>query len=566
MPRALVRAPGHDRKKSLGVLALYWMEHFVVHGPGDVQGMAVSHGLEYGGFVVDCYAVDGDGRRLYDSAFFSRPKGCDKSGLGARIGLFEAFGPCRFDGWAEGGEIYTDPWGLGFSYEYAQGEPMGRPVTVPYLRIMATEEGQTGNVFDTIHFNLTDEASRLSQIPGVDVGITRIILPDGGEITPSTASSSSKDGGKETWVCFDETHLYNTPELRRMYTTVTRNLRKRKKIAETWYMEATTMFAPGQDSIAEKTYEEAEAIREGTKKRGRSRLMYDHRWGECKNLKDENELRAAIVDAYGDAMEWMDLESLVDDFYDTRNDSADGRRYFLNSRTVASDAWLDPDSWALCRSGEQLADGDLITLGFDGSVKDDSTALTACRVSDGRLQLLGCWEKPEGPEGEDWRVDSEAVDAAVSMAFERFDVCGFYADPPYWQDYVDRWTRDFGDQLKVGIAKKPIEWWTNRPTLMELSLNRFYDAVDNKELSHFEALDNDDSHAHRMGAKLTRHVHNARRKPMGRNHMGIAKEHHKSPKKIDAAMSAVLAYECRADAVAAGITKRKTRSSKLNAF
>jgi hypothetical protein len=38
---------------------------------------------------------------------------------------------------------------------------------------MATEEGQTGNVFDTIHFNLTDEASLLSQIPGVDPGLTK---------------------------------------------------------------------------------------------------------------------------------------------------------------------------------------------------------------------------------------------------------------------------------------------------------------------------------------------------------------------------------------------------------
>jgi hypothetical protein len=179
-------------------MAVAWMEYFVVHGPGDVQGEPVRHGDEYTGFVVDCYAVDDDaGRLLYDSAFSSRPKGRDKSGLGARIGLFEAFGPARFAGWAEGGAVYR----------YQPGEPMGRPVKVPYLRIMATEEGQTGNVFDTIHFNLTDEASPLSMVPGVDVGLTRIILPDGGEIMPSTASSSSKDGGKETWVCFDETHL-----------------------------------------------------------------------------------------------------------------------------------------------------------------------------------------------------------------------------------------------------------------------------------------------------------------------------------------------------------------------
>ncbi|MER5365749.1 hypothetical protein [Streptomyces sp. NPDC002722] len=169
------------------------MEYFVVHGPGDVQGEPVRHGDEYTGFVVDCYAVDDDeGKFLYDSAFFSRPKGCDKSGLGARIGLFEALGPARFAGWAEGGEVYRDPWGLGFEYVYEAGEPMGRPVKVPYLRIMATEEGQTGNVYDTIYFNCVDESSPVSAIPGLDPGLTKINLPNGGEITPSTASSSRR--------------------------------------------------------------------------------------------------------------------------------------------------------------------------------------------------------------------------------------------------------------------------------------------------------------------------------------------------------------------------------------
>jgi hypothetical protein len=550
-------------------MAVAWMEYFVVHGPGDVQGEPVRHGDEYTGFIVDCYGVDDtEGRLLYDSAFFSRPKGCDKSGMGARIGLFEALGPARFAGWAEGGEVYRDPWGLGFEYVYEAGEPMGRPVRTPNIRIMATEEGQTGNVFDTIHFNLTDEASPLSQIPGLDVGLTRVNLPDGGEITPSTASASSKDGGRETWVCFDETHLYNTPELRRMYTTMTRNLRKRKKAAQTWYLETTTMFAPGQDSVAERTYEEAEAIREGKKKRGRARLLYDHRYGVCKNLKDEEELRAALIDSYGDAMEWMDLESLVDDFYDLRNDSADGKRYFLNSRTSSSDSWMEPDAWELCRRAEEIAAGDLVTLGFDGSIRDDATALTACRVSDGHLQLLGVWEKPEGPEGDGWQVDREAVDAAVARAFDRFDVCGFYADPPHWQDYVDAWTRDHGEDLQVRATQaRPLEWWTNRPTAMEHALDRFTEAVEDKALS-FAGTDkaDDDAPFSRLGATLTRHVLNAKRRPMGRNHMGIGKEHPKSPKKIDAAMSAVLAYECRADAVAAGITKRKKRSSKLVAF
>lgn len=74
MPRTLLHAPGHDRSRSLGWLATAWMEHLVRHGPGDVQGQPIEHGDEFTGFIVDCYAVGDDGRRLYDSGFFSRPK------------------------------------------------------------------------------------------------------------------------------------------------------------------------------------------------------------------------------------------------------------------------------------------------------------------------------------------------------------------------------------------------------------------------------------------------------------------------------------------------------------
>jgi hypothetical protein len=202
MPRTLVRAPGHDRARSLGWLAIAFMEYFVRHGPGSVQGMPVEHGDEYTGFVVDCYAVGdhpSNNHLLYDSAFFSRPKGCDKSGLAARLALFEALGPARFAGWARGGERYTDPWGLGFVYTYEPGEPMGKHVTAPFIRLMATEEGQVGAVYETILYNLTDEDCPLSQVPGVDAGLARVFLPWGGEIRPSTASSASKDGGKETF-------------------------------------------------------------------------------------------------------------------------------------------------------------------------------------------------------------------------------------------------------------------------------------------------------------------------------------------------------------------------------
>ena len=63
--------------------------------------------------------------------------------------------------------------------------------------------------------------------------------------------------------------------------------------------------------------------------------------------------------------------------------------------------------WALRRGGSPVRTGtccaptsgcdpgDKITLGFDGSRTGDATALVACRVEDGLVQLLDCWEAPD---------------------------------------------------------------------------------------------------------------------------------------------------------------------------
>jgi hypothetical protein len=37
-------------------------------------------------------------------------------------------------------------------------------------------------------------------VPNVDVGVAQVLLPGGGKVMVSTASSSAKDGGKETFV------------------------------------------------------------------------------------------------------------------------------------------------------------------------------------------------------------------------------------------------------------------------------------------------------------------------------------------------------------------------------
>lgn len=557
MPRRLLRADGHDRNRSLGWLATWWIETFCVHGPGAVIGQPVRLTDEYTGFIVDCYALDDRGRRLYDSAFFSRPKGCNKSGLAADLVMFEAFGPARFAGFAVGGETYEF---MGRTYTYAPGEPMGKPVVSPDVRILATEEEQAGNVYAAVYLNLTEETAplfRYAQAYGLTVNKKGVLMPSGGSVRPSTSGSASKDGGNETFAVFDETHLYVKPELREMFSTLVRNLEKRRGSTGTWYLETTTMYRPGQDSIAEQTYNAADLIEEG--RLLVNRQLFDHRWGEIKSLRDpivpsteesrrwhvEN-LQHAFREAYGDALEWNDLESLVNGVFNPMRKESDTRRYFLNALTSSTDSWVPVEAWSerniitLIRNGEAgdflaPAAGDMVTLGFDGARSNDATALVACRVSDHHLFPLLIREQPDGPEGEDWTVDREEFDAEVRRAFERFHVVGFYADPPYWQEYVNAWERDFGDELLVHAGgKESIRFWTKHTTRIAQALELLQTAIADGTMTHA---------GHRA---MTRHFLNAR---VWRRTGGdvIGKETKNSVRKIDAAMAATLAFQAAAD-------------------
>lgn len=554
MPRRVITAPGHDRNVSLGHLAVWWMENLTVHGPGAVVGRAPRFGDEYYGFVVDCYALNfATGRRLYDSGFLSRPKGCDKSGLAAKLALFEAFGPCRFGGWAKGGEVYEY---LGRTYVYAKGEPMGRSVTSPFVRILATEEEQTGNTFATIYYNLTDSRAPLFDLQawGVQPGLSKIVIPGGGQIVRSTSGSSSKDGGLETFVVFDETHLYVTPQLRSMYQVVTDNLGKREGDAEPWALETTTMYGPGEESVAESTYDYADLIEEGRARR--PRLLFDHRWAiiSDEDFRDEEKLAAAFVEAYGDAIEWNPLEGLIARAYDPRRPLQRTRRMRLNAVVASANAWVSPEDWtprgirmrrAVARRLKLAWDfirpwqGDEVTLGFDGSLTNDATALVACRVRDRYLFPLHIQEQPDGPEAEKWEVDQDAVDAAVARAFKKFKVVGFYADPPYWQDWVRAWAKEYGEQLQVKAGpKNEIAWYTKRDTQMAEALELLRTAIASGTMSH-----DDDT---KLGRTMTRHFLNAR-KWSRRGGTVIGKEKKNSPKKIDAAVAAALAFQACAD-------------------
>lgn len=336
--------------RSLGFYAIAWIEHFLVHGPGDVQGQKIDLDDEFAAFILKAYALNEDGSRRVKRAFLSRAKGRSKSGLAAMIECFEALGECRFDHWSEPGEV--SDWG----YEFEPGEPVGRQQIYVEALNVATEESQAGNTYDAVYYMLhpdTCSLELLDRFGPIDVGLTRTNLPDSrGFIEPVTASNESKDGGKSTFIVADETHLWMPPQagvfkLGKMHQTMVRNLYKRA-VASGWMLETSTMYAEGERSVAEGTH----ATAKKAEKSGDSRLLFDHRQASDHwNLNDRGERIKALQESYGPAAAWMDLEAIADYWDDEQASEAEFRRFWLNQPVPLVDpSVMSIDQWNLLKN------------------------------------------------------------------------------------------------------------------------------------------------------------------------------------------------------------------------
>jgi phage terminase large subunit-like protein len=496
-----VAARGLRLERTLGPQVVAWIEANLVHGPGDVQGQRLELDDEQVRFLLRCYELDDQGRRLVRRAVYMRPKGRAKTELAAAVACAEAIGPVRFAGWGE------------------DGKPVGRPVVSPYVRLAATEEGQAGNTYEAVRVMLTEGPLART---GLDVGLTRTYLPCGGKLVPVTAAAASKEGGKETFAVFDETGLYVLPELHRMYETIRRNLAKRKQ-AEPWSLETSAMYALGEESVAEHSHRYAQAIAEGQIED--PGFLFDYRRApDGFDFRNPAELRAALAEVYGAAAEWMDLERLVAEAYDPQTREDAFRRFFLNQAVARSTHWLSPVAWAACADpGYQAPEGTRVVLGFDGSYRLDSSALVAATVEERPyLWLIGLWERPERAP-DDWVVDREQVDATVHKAMQAFDVAELAFDPPGWHHEADRWADSYG-------AETVVEFPTSSRSRVAPACSRFYSAVMGGLLAH----DGD--------PRLSRHIANAVLKDTTAGGY-ITKDGPNSPRKIDAAIAAVIAHE-----------------------
>jgi phage terminase large subunit-like protein len=513
---------------TLGQAVCEFIEAHLVFGPGDLRGEPARLDDEKRGLIYRMYEVypkkhPQAGRRRFKRACVSVRKGSAKTELAAWIAACELHpeAPVRCVGWK-------------------RHEPIGGPVTDPYIPMVAYTEEQS----EDLAYGALRVILELSDLAGdFDIGLERILRKKGGGKAVALASApDARDGARTTFQHFDETHRFTLPRLVRAHQAMMANIPKRRR-ADAWSLETTTAPEPGTGSVAEATMEYARAVAAGSI--ANAQLFFFHREAsEEHDLSTEAGVRAAVIEASGPVSEWSDIESIIEQWRDPTADRAYLERVWLNRLVQSSSQAFDVERWkTLARPDYVVKPGALITLGFDGGMFHDSTGIEATEVATGFQWKAGLWERPPSlPPDKPWQVPAEAVDAVVRDLFTRYNVWRFYGDPPYWQSWIATWRGLYGEE-------RVIEWWTNRRKQMTAALEGYDTAIKEGSISHDGDKD------------LTRHIGNSRRQdlPM-RDEQGkalwlIRKERPDSPHKIDLAMASVLSWEARTDAVAAGASR-----------
>lgn len=213
---------------------------------------------------------------------------------------------------------------------------------------------------------------------------------------------------------------------------------------------------------------------------------------------------------YGDLIDPEDFASVV-----TRTPEYEFRTKRCNQFTATNDAWFTVGTFESRLAERVVPDGERIVLGFDGSYSGDSTGLVGCTL-DGHLFVVEAWENPGDPM---WRVPIGEVGAALRDACRKYQVLEIACDPY-------RWAREIQELGDEGL---PAVEFPQSPNRMVPACAAFYDAVMDGQLTH----DND--------PRLIRHVANS---VVKRDRFGprIVKDSKDSPRKIDLAVCAVMAY------------------------
>lgn len=524
---------------TLGPAVCWWIEHNLVHGPGDIRGEPVRLNMDQKAVIYRMYEVHPQdtrqaGRRRFKRCGISWPKGTAKSEFAAFIAAAELHpkGPVRCVGWD------------------GNGNPIGGAVRDPYIPLVAYTEEQSDELCYAALLAILQE-SRAGK--AFDLGLERITRLDGtGRAVSLAGAPNARDGARTTFQAFDEVHRWTRDSLKRAYRTMLANVPKRF-MADPWTLEITTAFSPGERSVAEETMDYAKQIADG--RITDPVLFYFHRQASdaCDASTDEGR-RAGVIEARGPYFAaWADIDAIVGEYEDPNADRAYWERVWFNRPVQQGSRAFKLDEWRTAAVEPRVApDKARICLGLDGN-RDHATSLVAVELETGYVWPLRTWSRPS--TAAEWEVDGEEVAGTVQDAFERWRVVRMHSNPLAWESLTAELQGRYGKQVVFATRTD-----TTRRRRWAFAVKAFNGAIRGTRV--------DDEHrrelTHGSDVVLTGHLVNCIRADTtmvdddGRPLWLVRQDRPDSTNYIAAAKAAILAWEARSDAIAGGALKPQT--------
>jgi|GEM_PF-434735 len=331
-----------------------------------------------------------------------------------------------------------------------------------------------------------------------------------------SSDAKLREGANPTFVLLDELHV--VPE--ELFNVFYQAMGARDEPLMVCITTAGDMFTnTGEDTICYRLYKDGVALAEGE---ADDNPTFGFAWWQASSsdcdIEDPDEWEAANP-GLGDLLSLEDLESVV-----VNVKPADFQTKRLNLFVESTSRWMDMPKFRDCKSDREPIPGEPITLGLDGSMNDDSTALIATTLDGFHQWVAGLWERPE--DDPDWEVPYLEVEERVDAMFEQFDVRRMYADPFRWHHSLSRMRDKHGDKFVLNFP--------NTNPRMAPACSAYYQAVSMGALTH-SGDKNLDRHMRNCAEKKTDHGIVISKPRSGRG--GTMKR-----AKIDAAVASVMSF------------------------
>lgn len=369
------------------------------------------------------------------------------------------------------------------------------------------------------------DAKRMVEASPELSGITKLYrdaieLPKFGSVyRVLSAEAYSKEGLSPSATIFDELHAQPNREL---FDVMSLAMGARGKLSTLIAITTagTRQDQTGQDSIAYNLYNYGKKIANKEIKDN----SFFMAWWEAPEDADHRSAKTWELanPGYGDICSAEDFESAV-----KRTPEAEFKIKRTNQWVNTKAAWLPAGVWNNLEEEFELLPDDEYVLGFDGSWKNDSTALVAVIMPRSendvfRAFRVAHWEKDFALDDESWIVDKAAVNKTVIDYFLANPNCReIVCDPTYWQDEMFQWA-----EVGMNVVEYPNTINRTVPATAKL-----YEAIMNGKIKH-----NGD------GA-LSRHLDNCILKIDAQRGARITKDYRNPRLKIDLAIALLMAYD-----------------------